>query len=255
MADTIPIKPNEKIVDVPLGVSRYKEFDASSWNPKTELGRKVKNGEIKDIDEILDNGMKILEPEIVDMLIPGLESDLILVGQSKGKFGGGKRTIWRQTQKKTMEGNKPSFGAMAVVGNKNGYVGLGMGKARETVPAREKALRRAKLNIIKIRRGSGSWVDDSGTPNSIPIKQTGRCGSVSLTLIPAPRGTNLCVESECKKLLRLAGIKDIYSKSYGHTTTKINMLKACFDALQKVSKAKLQDDYKKLTGTVDGKLI
>ncbi|HLD02183.1 MAG TPA: 30S ribosomal protein S5, partial [Candidatus Nanoarchaeia archaeon] len=67
--------------------------------------------------------------------------------------------------------------------------------------------------------------------------------------------TNLCLESECQKLLRLAGIKDIYSKSYGHTTTKLNMIKACFDALQKVAKAKLSDSYKKMTGTVDGRLV
>ena len=251
----LPVSKDEVVADVPLGISKYKEFDSSNWNPKTSLGKKVKAGEITDIDEILDKGLKILEPEIVDMLVPNLESDLFQVGQSKGKFGGGKRSIWRQTQKKTKEGNKPSFGALAVVGNRNGYVGIGAGKSKETVPAREKALRNAKLNLIKIRRGSGSWQDTSGTPNTIPIMQTGRCGSVRLKLIPAPRGTNLCLESECQKLLRLAGIKDIYSKSYGHTTTKLNMIKACFDALQKVAKAKLSDSYKKMTGTVDGRLV
>ena len=129
-----------------------KEFDKEAWKPKTELGRKVKSGEIKDIDEILDTGKVILEAEIVDVLLPGLENELLLVGQSKGKFGGGSRRIFRQTQKKTREGNKPKFATVAVVGNGNGYVGVGHGKSKETVPAREKSLRNAKLSIFKIKR-------------------------------------------------------------------------------------------------------
>src|SRR3989344_2686360 len=76
----------------------------ASWKPKTEIGMAVKSGKIKNIDEILSGGKKILEPEIVDSLMH-LESDLLSIGQAKGKFGGGKRRAWRQTQKKTMEGN------------------------------------------------------------------------------------------------------------------------------------------------------
>ncbi|MBI4153967.1 30S ribosomal protein S5, partial [Candidatus Woesearchaeota archaeon] len=139
------------------GISKIKVFDKSLWTPKTSLGRKVKDGEITHIDTILNNGWKILEPEIVDALLPNLRNDILAIGQSKGKFGGGKRSIWRQTQKKSKEGNKMSFTAMVIIGDKDGYVGLGTGKAKETVPAREKALRSAKLNVIKIRRGCGSW--------------------------------------------------------------------------------------------------
>ncbi|HLD02891.1 MAG TPA: hypothetical protein VJC07_04290, partial [Candidatus Nanoarchaeia archaeon] len=80
----LPVSKDEVVADVPLGISKYKEFDSSNWNPKTSLGKKVKAGEITDIDEILDKGLKILEPEIVDMLVPNLESDLFQVGQSKG---------------------------------------------------------------------------------------------------------------------------------------------------------------------------
>ena len=90
------------------------ELDA--WKPKTESGRKVKTGEIKDIDEILDAGLKILEPEITDVLLPNMDTELLMIGQSKGKFGGGARRIFMQTQKKTPEGNKPSFSCFAVVG-------------------------------------------------------------------------------------------------------------------------------------------
>ena len=79
------------------------------WNPVTNLGKLVKEGKITDIEEIFDNGLSILEPQIVDHLLPGIEEELLLIGQAKGKFGGGQRRIFRQTQKKTREGNKISF--------------------------------------------------------------------------------------------------------------------------------------------------
>ena len=121
-----------------------KDFDKNSWQPRTELGKKVKDGEIKTIEEILDAGISIKEAEIFDCLVPNAEAILMKIGQSKGKFGGGKRTVWKQTQKKTKEGNKPNFAALVVIGNRNGIIGIGHGKAKETVPAREKALRQAK---------------------------------------------------------------------------------------------------------------
>src|SRR3989338_3530997 len=126
--------------------------DKSRWTPKTSLGKRVKNGLVADVSIILDNGEPILETEIVDTLIPDLKTDLLLIGQSKGKFGGGQRRVFKQTQKKTQEGNKPNFSTMAVVGNEDGIVGIGMGKAKETVPAREKSLKKAKKSLIKIRR-------------------------------------------------------------------------------------------------------
>ena len=166
-----------------------KEAEKEGWNPKTLLGKQVKAGKITDIDKILESGEKMLETEIVEILLPNLETDLLLIGQSKGKFGGGARRVFRQTQKKTKEGNKPSFATYAVVGDRNGHVGVGYGKSKETVPAREKAFRQAKLNMIKIRRGSGSWEARVNEPHSIPFKVTGKCGSVKVTLMPAPRGT------------------------------------------------------------------
>ena len=93
----------------------------AAWAPKTKLGKLVKEGSIKNIDEILSAGKKILEAEISESLLT-LESDLLLVGQAKGKFGGGKRRAWRQTQKKTMEGNVVTFSCMAVVGDRQGHV-------------------------------------------------------------------------------------------------------------------------------------
>lgn len=219
-----------------------KPFEKESWQPKTEMGLKVKAGEINNIEEILDSGKKIMEVEIVDMLVPGLESDLLMIGQSKGKFGGGKRRIFKQTQKKTCEGNKPKFSTIAVVGNKNGIVGLGYGKSKETVPAREKAFRNAKLNIIKIRRGCGSWQCSCKESHTIPFKVEGKCGSAKMILMPAPKGTGLCIENECKKILKLAGIKDVWSQTSGQTGTKTNLVFACLDALMELMKTKIKHD-------------
>ncbi len=242
----------KKEEDVPKGVSRERNFDIDTWKPITRLGKLVKARKITNISEILDKGLTILEAEIVDALIPNLRNDLISIGQSKGKFGGGKRSIWRQTQKKTKEGNKASFSALCVVGNGDGYVGIGLGKAKETVPAREKATRQAKIDLIKIKRGCGSWESAQPKPTSIPFEVEGKCGSVKVRLIPAPQGTGLVIEKECRKVLAMAGIGDIYSKTYGHTGTKLNLVTACFNALKQLSKMKIQEEHRKQLGIVEG---
>src|SRR3989338_6717924 len=151
-------------------VRRKDAFEKESWKPKTSLGIKVKKGEIENIDYVLDQRIKILEPEIVDALLPKLATELLMVGQAKGKFGGGQKRIFKQTQKKTAEGNKPKFATFAVVGDGDGHVGAGYGKSKETVPARDKALRNAKLNIKKIRRGCGNWRCGCGDAHTVPFK-------------------------------------------------------------------------------------
>jgi len=203
------------------------------WKPKTKLGIDVREGKIKNIDEIFDKGLNILEPEIVDSLLH-LKFLLIRIGQSKGKFGGGKRREWRQTQKKTAEGNVPSFGALAIVGDYAGHVGVGYGKAKETVPARQKSIRNAKLNLTRIKRGCGSFDCGCKEPHSIPFSVSGKVGSVVIKLKPASKGTGLVCDDECKKVFKLVGIKDIYSRSFGQTRTKFNMIMACLDALRKI---------------------
>ncbi len=224
------------------------------WNPVTNLGKLVKEGKITDIEEIFDNGLSILEPQIVDHLLPGIEEELLLIGQAKGKFGGGQRRIFRQTQKKTREGNKISFTTCAVVGNRNGYIGISTGRSRETVPARDKAKSRARLNLIRIRRGNGSWESDSKEPNTIPFAVEGKCGSVKIKLMPAPRGKGLCVEKECAKILELAGIKDIWSQTRGQTKTKLNLISALIDALKKLSEMKFRPEDVARLSIVEGKL-
>ncbi|MBI5065074.1 30S ribosomal protein S5 [Candidatus Woesearchaeota archaeon] len=247
-------KPEEfEIVEIEKETKPEIKTDVEKWQPKTEVGKKVKVGEITDINQILDKGLPILEQEIIDVLIKP-EHELLLVGQSKGKFGGGARRVFRQTQKKTPEGNKPSFSTYAVVGNKNGYVGGGYGKSKDTVPAREKAIRKAKLSVFKIMRGCGSWECNCKTPHSIPFKVKGKCGSVEITLIPAPKGKGLVVEKECAKALRLAGIKDILSKTSGQTRDKMNLIEACFSALKKLTKHKIQPEQIAELGIQEGAL-
>lgn len=231
----------EKLVERRVRLSPQEREDKETerklgeWKPKTKLGKLVKEGKIKNIDEALKH--KILESEIVDTLLK-LKSDLLAIGQAKGKFGGGKRRAWRQTQKKTAEGNVSTFACMVVVGNEQGYVGLGYGKAKETLPARAKALREAKLNIIKVERGCGSFDCICNEKHSVPFKVEGKCGSLRVVLWPAPQGTGLVIGNECKKILKLAGIKDVYSKAFGQTRTTFNMAKACIEALKKTKEMK-----------------
>ncbi len=228
------------------------QFDQAAfdnWKPKTALGKAVKDGTITSLDEIFEQGKVILEPEIVEHFMTEIKAELLLIGQSKGKFGGGQRRVFRQTQKKTKEGNKPKFATMAIIGNMNGYIGIGFGKARETVPAREKAIRNAKLNVFKVLRGSGSWESQTDEPHSIPFAVQGKCGSVEIMLIPAPKGKGLVAEKEVAKILAFAGIKDVWSKTKGQTKNKINLIKATEQALRRLSQTKVHSDYKKaITG-------
>lgn len=233
---------DEKIIEEKKTVKKTREkrtdeneSNLEAWNPKTKLGNDVKNRKIKNIDEILDKNQKILEPEIVDSLL-SIKTDLLSIGQAKGKFGGGKRRAWRQTQRVTQEGGVLTFSAMAIVGDENGHVGIGMGKASETLPARDKATRKAKLNIIKIKRGCASFDCNCSEPHTVPFIVEGKAGSVKVKLIPAPQGTGLVVAGELKKILKLAGIKDVYSKTFGLKRTTYNLAKACIEALKETNK-------------------
>ncbi len=246
--EKITVEP-EPIIEVPDETKiDEKKTSLDSWKPKTTLGKKVKAGEITDINEILDKGDRILEAEIVDALLPNLEAELLLIGQSKGKFGGGQRRVFKQTQKKTSEGNRPKFATLIVVGNKNGYIGMAYGKSRETVPAREKALRKAKLNVMKIKRGCGSWQCNCGEPHTVPFEVEGKSGSVIVKLMPAPRGTGLCAHKEIQKILKLAGITDVWSKTLGHKNTTSNLIKATEIAMKNLMRVK----HGELSGVVEG---
>jgi small subunit ribosomal protein S5 len=213
-------------------INQQQTVDLQNWKPKTKLGKLVKENKLKNIDEALKH--KILEPEIVDSLL-SLKSEILNIGQAKGKFGGGKRRAWRQTQRKTKEGNVPTFACMSVVGNENNYIGIGFGRAKETLPARAKSNRKAKLSVFKIKRGCGSFDCSCGEEHTVPFIVRGKAGSCKVKLMPAPQGTGLVAGDECKKILRLAGIKDVYSVTDGQKRTTMNLAKACIEALRKTN--------------------
>ena len=210
------------------------EKEEKVWVPKTELGKLVLEGKIKDYDEILKSGKKVLEAEIIDYLFPNLKSELVLIGGRTGKGGGQQRIPIRITAKVTKSGKRFHYSAFAIVGNEDGYVGIGRGKSNEPRRAVEKAIRNAKLNLIKVVRGCGSWECQCGGNHSIPFKVEGKSGSVRVVFMPAPKGVGLVCDDETKKLLRLAGIKDIWAKTFGNTSMHINLIQAAFNALKKL---------------------
>ncbi len=207
-------------------------YNKEEWEPKTNLGHMVKEGTITDIDEILEKGLPIMELEIVDALLPDLEEEVMDVNL---------------VQRMHKSGRKVNFRVIVSVGNKNGYVGLGQGKAKEVGPAIRKAVDNAKYNIIKVRRGCGDWGCVCGREHTVPFKVSGKSGSVRVTLIPAPGGVGLAIGDVGKTILGLAGIDDVWSQTMGQTQTTINFASAVFDALKNLSKVKAsKSDLKNL---------
>lgn len=210
----------------------------AEWIPRTELGKLVAEGKIT-LDDIFILGKKIKEPQIVDRLIPGLQSEIIFIGGSPGKGGGIKRTPTRRTTRMHRSGRRYRISAMVVVGNGNGYFGIGKAVAMENRVAIEKATLNAKLNIMPVKRGCGSWECDCGANHSIPVQVEGKSGSVRVRLIPAPKGVGLCVNNEAKKIIRLAGINDVWSNCFGESKSRNNYALALMDAFKKMNRMRL----------------
>jgi small subunit ribosomal protein S5 len=198
-------------------------YTKEEFEPKTQLGHMVKEGKITDIDEIFEKGLSIMELGIVDTLLPDLEEEVMDVNL---------------VQRMHKSGRKVNFRVIVAVGNKNGYVGLGQGKAKEVGPAIRKAVDNAKFNIIKVRRGCGDWGCVCGREHTVPFKVQGKRGSVRVTLIPAPGGVGLAIGNVGKTILGLAGIDDVWSQTMGQTQTTINFAGAIFEALKELSKVK-----------------
>ncbi|HDM60288.1 MAG TPA: 30S ribosomal protein S5 [Archaeoglobus veneficus] len=188
------------------------------WTPRTRLGKLVADGKIKTIDEAIASGLPLKEPEIVDILLPELEDEVLEIAMVQRMTDSGRRTKFRVT---------------AVVGNRDGYVGVGVGKASQVAPAIQKAINNAKINIFKVQRGCGSWECGCGTEHSIPCKVTGSAGSVRVTLIPGPKGLGLVAGDVAKKVLELAGVKDVWTFTKGNTRTTINFARATYEALKR----------------------
>lgn len=212
--------------------------DLSEWVPKTKLGKEVASGKYKDIKDVLSSGEIILEPEIVDYMVPELKEELIYIGGTPGKGGGARRTPTRMTARMHKSGRRFKLTALMIVGNEDGVVGIGRATSSEHRVAIEKSLAQAKLNVINVKRGCGSWECNCGRSHSIPYKTSGKAGSVRIMLSPTPTGVGIVADNETKKILRLAGIKDVWIKAFGMTSTRVNLAFAVFDALRNLSNTK-----------------
>ncbi|MFA5746338.1 MAG: 30S ribosomal protein S5 [archaeon] len=199
---------------------KEKPFDKDSWTPKTELGRKVKAGELDSLDDVFKLGKKIMESEIVDCFIPDLQMKVIDV---------------KKTTRVTRAGRHFSFRVSVIIGDGNGHIGVGTGKNIERIVAQQKAIKDAKLNIVPVRRGCGSWECNCSKKHSVPYKVMGKCASLRVELIPAPNGIGLAVSDTIKPLFELVGIKDLWSNTRGATDTKLNFVRATIDALYNIS--------------------
>jgi small subunit ribosomal protein S5 len=190
---------------------------AEEWSPRTLAGRLVKEGKVTSLDQLFELNLPIREVEIVDALLPNLKHEIVSINF---------------VQRQTDAGEVSQFQATVVVGNEAGYVGIGMGKSRQIRLAIEKALREAKLNIVPVKRGCGSWNCLCGEEHSVPFEVRGKAGSVEVVLLPAPKGVGLVASETAKVVLRLAGVQDVWTRTRGETRTQHNMAKAIYEALK-----------------------
>jgi len=195
-----------------------------TWQPKTRLGRLVQDGEIEDMSDALNTGLPLKEPEIVDQLLPGLDDEVLDINM---------------VQRMTDSGRRVKFRCVVAIGNRDGYVGYAEGRDDQVGGAIQKAIEVAKLNIIDVSRGCGSWECGCGRPHTVALKSTGKAGSVEVELIPAPRGLGLAGGETVRHVLELAGIEDIWTRSSGKTRTTVNFAKATFNALRATSEARV----------------
>ena len=210
------------------------------WVPKTRLGRMVQSGQVITMDAAFATGLPIREVEIIDALIyPTLEDDVINVNM---------------IQRMTDSGRRVRFNVMACVGNRDGYVGLSICKGKEVASTIRKAIENAKLNIIQVQRGNGSWESGQGAGTSVPFKVTGRAGSTRITLVPAPTGKGLVIGDTGRQVLTLAGVTDVWSQSKGQTRTTINFAKATFNALKQLNAHRVSGDQANRLNIVKGRV-
>lgn len=216
---------------------KSKESMIVEWEPKTKLGVQVKKGKITSMHDALQSGLPLREPQIVDILLPDLADEVLDVNM---------------VQRMTDSGRRVKFLITVAVGNKNGYVGLGQAKGKEVGASIRKAIEHAKLELIEIRRGCGSWECGCGKPHTVPFAVTGKSGSVEITFKPAPQGIGLATGDVAKKILTLAGIKDCWAFTNGKTRTTVNYAKSVFNALKKNTEMRVLSSEIKSVGIVSG---
>ena len=198
------------------------------WIPRTNLGKLVKMGKITSIDEIFRSSMRIKEAEIVDHLLgkANLKEELLSV---------------QSVQKQCKAGQKTSMKVVAVVGNRNGYIGYGTHTSRELSTSIKGAVTKAKMNILPVRMGQWDGIGDN--KHTIIAMASGKCGSVTVKVVPAPMGSGIECSDIHRRIFQLAGIQNIFVKSYGCTKTAENFAKATIHALENASKIYLPNQW------------
>ena len=187
------------------------------WVPKTILGKKVDSGEITTMEEIYEKGYRIQEAGIIKKLLPDLKTEVIDVGL---------------IQKMTPNGQSTRFKALVAAGNENGWLGIGLGKSKQMRIAIEKANNAAFLNVSPVKLGCGSWECRCDQKHSVPFKVKGKGGSVTIEILPGPRGLGLVAGGKIRNLLKLAGLKDAWTSTKGSTTTMNSTSKALLQCLR-----------------------
>jgi ribosomal protein uS5 len=195
----------------------------SKWNPVTRLGRLVKSRQITSLDQIFANSWPIKEVEIIDYLTL---NTTYYYEESTFKVEIMNVSV---VTKQTTAGLKTKMKCWVLVGDGRGNIGLAVKTHKDLKFAIKAATNKAKLSIAPVRKGY--WGNRIDKPHTVPMKVSGKVGSVRVRLIPAPRGTGIVGPNTIKKLLEFSGISDCYIQSKGSTKTTGNFLFATFHAL------------------------
>ncbi|CAJ52929.1 30S ribosomal protein S5 [Haloquadratum walsbyi] len=197
--------------------------NSDGWTPRTRLGRMVQDGDVTSMEQALNSGLPLKEPELVDQLLPGLDDEVLDINM---------------VQRMTDSGRRVKFRCVVAIGNRNGFLGYAEGRDDQVGSAIQKAIDVAKLNLISVDRGSGSWEDSAGGVNSLTRNAEGKAGSVTVEVMPAPQGLGLAAAETVSNILELAGVEDAWTRSNGNTRTTVNLAKATYNALRNASQSR-----------------